>query len=290
MPHIEELPTATKAAAPGWSYVVDTGYDPSKAAINPTNRKRVRNSVAGGNTASDLSSRQQTAVLRHLMELDKDSLKEIEIPVPRSSSEASKKQTPNVRRILTSGKNFAYYVEEEASLGRGGAGAVAGAGQVGDSVDTLKAPGRPSKAAATARRRSTQTLRRESTDSSPAPSARADSSAPMGPPPLPVGVGQQRPAPALPVPSLPTLSGPASDLLPQPAPGIVAGEIEALLSAPPLAYNAACSAPPSASAPPPRVFCEMCGYWGRAKCLKCGARICGVDCREAHDESRCLRF
>ena len=41
MPHVEVLPNSAAAVAPGWTYVVDTGYDPSKVAINPKNRKTI---------------------------------------------------------------------------------------------------------------------------------------------------------------------------------------------------------------------------------------------------------
>ena len=65
--------------------------------------------------------------------------------------------------------------------------------------------------------------------------------------------------------------------------------MEALLSGPPLSYNAARSAPPPPGKPQ-RHFCEICGYWGTIKCMKCGARVCGLECKGAHDDGRCLRF
>ena len=65
--------------------------------------------------------------------------------------------------------------------------------------------------------------------------------------------------------------------------------IEALLSGPPLSYNAARAAPPPPGKPQ-RQFCEICGYWGTIKCLKCGARVCGLECKGAHDDGRCLKF
>ena len=65
--------------------------------------------------------------------------------------------------------------------------------------------------------------------------------------------------------------------------------MEALLSAPPLSYNAARSAPPP-SGRPQRQFCEICGYWGTVKCMKCGARVCGLECKGTHDDGRCLKF
>ena len=67
-------------------------------------------------------------------------------------------------------------------------------------------------------------------------------------------------------------------------------QIEALLSVPPLSYNAARAAPPDDTAPPPRHFCEICGYWGRVRCLKCGSRICGLDCKTVHDAECSRRF
>ncbi|KAK0729158.1 hypothetical protein B0T21DRAFT_370462, partial [Apiosordaria backusii] len=41
---------------------------------------------------------------------------------------------------------------------------------------------------------------------------------------------------------------------------------------------------------PTRVFCEMCGYWGRVKCIKCGVRVCALDCLEAHREECVTRY
>ena len=65
--------------------------------------------------------------------------------------------------------------------------------------------------------------------------------------------------------------------------------MEALLSGPPLSYNAARAAPPPPGKPQ-RHFCEICGYWGTIKCMKCGARVCGLECKGAHDDGRCLKF
>ena len=65
--------------------------------------------------------------------------------------------------------------------------------------------------------------------------------------------------------------------------------METLITAPPLSYNAARATLP-ATAKPPRHFCEICGYWGTIKCLKCGARVCGLECKGAHEDGRCLKF
>lgn len=62
----------------------------------------------------------------------------------------------------------------------------------------------------------------------------------------------------------------------------------ALLSGPPLSYNGARAAPSLGK--PQRHFCEICGYWGTLKCTKCGARVCGLECKNAHSDGRCLFY
>jgi zinc finger HIT domain-containing protein 1 len=70
--------------------------------------------------------------------------------------------------------------------------------------------------------------------------------------------------------------------------------MQALLSEPPLSYNASRAKPPtvgaSGKAPPPRQFCSICGYWGGIRCRKCHSRTCGLDCFKVHEETRCDRF
>ncbi|RPB25941.1 hypothetical protein L211DRAFT_805655 [Terfezia boudieri ATCC MYA-4762] len=55
----------------------------------------------------------------------------------------------------------------------------------------------------------------------------------------------------------------------------------------PLSHPAARADP---SNKPQRVFCEICGYWGRYRCIKCGARYCDLECKAGHEETRCQRF
>ncbi|KAL8388485.1 hypothetical protein RB595_009211 [Gaeumannomyces hyphopodioides] len=42
--------------------------------------------------------------------------------------------------------------------------------------------------------------------------------------------------------------------------------------------------------PPARVFCAVCGYWGRVKCIKCGTRLCALDCLDVHREECVTRY
>ncbi|KAF2148890.1 hypothetical protein K461DRAFT_297375 [Myriangium duriaei CBS 260.36] len=271
MVQIEELQSSAKAAAPGWSYVVDTGYDPSKVAINPTSRKRLR--TGQPESASDLTLRQQTAIQRHLAELDKDSHREVSIPTPKSIF--NKKQSVNVKRVLGSGKTFQHYLEEEeARIAQKGPGA--------DPYDTaqprLVQAQRPSKTPIARRKSAITSATASSAETTPAPTAE------KGP--------QTKSTAATPqVDVTPKPIFQPGTILAQPvAPTISEEEIEALLSAPMLTYNAARSAPPPPTTAKHRVFCEICGYWGRVKCIKCGARVCGIECKDTHDESRCLKF
>ena len=88
MPQIEVLPNSTSFATPGWAYVPDTRFDPSKAAIKPSGvRKRGRDHGTGGR--ADITSRQNNAIVRHLAELDRENHKEVNIPIPAKGKESA---------------------------------------------------------------------------------------------------------------------------------------------------------------------------------------------------------
>ncbi|KAI0175892.1 hypothetical protein GGR52DRAFT_335559 [Hypoxylon sp. FL1284] len=73
-------------------------------------------------------------------------------------------------------------------------------------------------------------------------------------------------------------------------------ELRALLRAPPLTYAEARGRWPdddeddASSRYPARAFCEVCGYWGRVRCMKCGVRVCALDCLETHREECVTRY
>jgi len=99
MPTIEEIPTGKGAApAPGWAYVADTGFDPSRAAINPSGsrgKRAVRNvpAIGGGVVAS---ARQERAVQQRLTDLDRDvPTREVPIPPTFKSSRGMKAVQPS---------------------------------------------------------------------------------------------------------------------------------------------------------------------------------------------------
>lgn len=72
-------------------------------------------------------------------------------------------------------------------------------------------------------------------------------------------------------------------------------ELRALMTAPPLSYLEARATWGNEDDGwgrryPARVFCAVCGYWGRVKCLKCGTRVCALDCLETHREECVSRY
>ncbi|OJD38097.1 hit finger domain [Diplodia corticola] len=297
MPHIEVIPITSGAApAPGWAYVPDTGYDPSKVAINPTARKRTaRQDLAG---APDLTGRQQTQLHKRIAELDRENQKEVALPArtkERASTpreKAGRKMTPAVRKILQSGRTFAHWLADEEALS-----AQRHAAGQSSAVQTAAASPAPSSSAApsgTQSSRSKKTLasrtkRSGSTAVSSSPATPTAQSA------LSTGsVAAQSPAAQSAAEAELTDAPPMEEdapLLCSVAPAAPSvQEIQALLAHPPLPYGAARAAPPNPEGPPRRQFCEICGYWGRIKCFKCAARVCGLECKRAHDETSCLRM
>ncbi|CAO4379951.1 unnamed protein product [Caenorhabditis nigoni] len=48
------------------------------------------------------------------------------------------------------------------------------------------------------------------------------------------------------------------------------------------------TAPPSSK--PPRKFCAACGKMSNYSCTRCGARYCGIRCRDVHNDTRCMKW
>lgn len=256
MPLVEVVPTASTAVTPGWAYVPDTGYDPSKEAIVPSGaRKRARIShyvsspanTAGASVNDQASARQQAKIAKHLVELDKENHKDVQIVFPHRTKDLAQrgtrgKMTTGVKKIVLSAKTWKNYLDdEEASL----------------------AQQKPT--AATTR----QNIQVEAMELDSPSSIEPDQ---ISTPAVTILDANTAALINVDVPSFPSRA-----------------ELEALLSSPPLSYNASRAAS-STSTAPPRLFCEMCGYWGRARCMKCGTRVCGLECKRQHDDTRCLRF
>jgi zinc finger HIT domain-containing protein 1 len=214
--------------------------------------------------------------------LNADGPRDVAIPTSKKAggaagASARAGKTTSTKKILASGKTFAHHLEdEEAEIARTGR-------RDGDLDIVPKEPPRASKTPLARRKPSMVLQQRDEGDgssSSPAPSGTAPSIPPLVRPP----------------PSADAMDVDDEDdddeafVYDHIAPLPSQAELEALIYAPPLTYNQARSAPPPAGVPPPRQFCEICGYWGRVKCMKCGNITCSVVCKDAHDEHKCLKF
>jgi zinc finger HIT domain-containing protein 1 len=221
-----------------------------------------------------------------------------------------KKITPNIRRILMYQRTFAHYLaDEEAQLSQSGGSntpttaattnkansqraTATGAGPVaGPSTRTpsraQQTPMPPPPRPRTASTSTPSNLKRESSTDLPAPTSttpksRTSTAATSQPPP---SIGGS-------VALLPV--NPALDnepLLKSHIPKMPSGRVmEALLSEPPLTYNAA-RAKPLHNGTPVRYFCAICGYWGKVKCRKCGERTCGLmECWKGHETAGCTPY
>ncbi|KAF2827700.1 hypothetical protein CC86DRAFT_440223 [Ophiobolus disseminans] len=227
MPHVEVLPNSAASVAPGWTYVVDTGYDPSKVAINPKNKKRAAAQAGGQRGENELSARQQTAVARRIAELERDNDAKQSIAIP---GKASAPKTQNTRRIIQYQRQIKHWLDdEEAQLAH-------------------------------------HPQRRQSTFASALPTHTASTRPDSGSDDALLSADRAMPPPLNPA------------------------DLDALLAAPPLSYASSHAAPPPAGGPPQRHFCDNCGYWGTIKCRKCGARVCGLECKDAHEATRCLKW
>lgn len=70
-------------------------------------------------------------------------------------------------------------------------------------------------------------------------------------------------------------------------------ELRELMRAPPLTYHQArgvWTEDDGNKRYPTRHFCEVCGYWGRVRCMKCGTRVCALDCLDVHREECITRY
>lgn len=68
-------------------------------------------------------------------------------------------------------------------------------------------------------------------------------------------------------------------------------ELEKLLTMPPLSYNEAGGKwTKEDRRRPVRVFCEVCGYWGRVRCTRCGGKVCALECLGVHGEECFTRY
>jgi zinc finger HIT domain-containing protein 1 len=78
---VQELPNSKSISAPGWAYVPDISSNPNAPTSQSTSRKRIgRNQPAG--SAHENTAKQDAKILRDLAALDKESHKDVQIPIP----------------------------------------------------------------------------------------------------------------------------------------------------------------------------------------------------------------
>ncbi|KAL2861316.1 hypothetical protein BJX68DRAFT_222227 [Aspergillus pseudodeflectus] len=289
MYHVEVVPNSTTShATPGWTYVPDKGFDPAKAAIAPSlGRKRGIRDPA----RTDVSSRQTNAIVRHLAELDRENHRDVAISVPaRQLKDAAgrgtrTKTTSNVRRILQSQKTFRNYLDdEEAALAQAASSTTASTAAQRLPLNKITKPSssRRSSTPATTPRPDPATARLKKDLPPPAsqkPSADDNTSS-----------NNQVHDPQDPGNGLIKSQHDNDPLLKSYIPTAPSERImRALLSEPPLTYNASRAGPPI-TGKSARKFCCICGYWGKIRCRNCHQRTCGIECYKVHEDSRCGAF
>ena len=281
---IEVLPSTSSNPTPGWAYVPTTTTDYNATPTSMTGRKPAgtrkrpaRDAAGGGGGRGDVSLRQHNATLRHLAELDRENHRDVHIPVLTKRKENApakgprSKTTSNVRRILMSQKTFRNYLDdEEAAIAQGGGGVTAHRGSISRPVKpSPRGSGQSTPKSPVQTQTSTAVAETTTTRPAPAPTQQLISSEFDNHPLLRSYIP----------------SAPSEKIMQQ------------LLAEPPLSYNASRATIPSSSSnpggsmhKPQRRFCGICGYWGRVKCTKCAARVCGLECYRVHEETRCDRF
>jgi zinc finger HIT domain-containing protein 1 len=74
---VREVVNTKASVAPGWAYVPDTGKVNS---LQPVSRKRVRTELTA--SQHDTTAKQDAKIIRDLAALDRESHREVSIPVP----------------------------------------------------------------------------------------------------------------------------------------------------------------------------------------------------------------
>ncbi|KAI8965800.1 hypothetical protein F5Y11DRAFT_256953 [Daldinia sp. FL1419] len=305
-----ELASTKTTNAPGWAYVPDTApHLAAAASLQTGNRKRAARNQATNTSAlyADADARQEAKLRREIEALDRDNYhRDVSIPIVAKSNNgkaAVKKHTPNVRKILQSQKTFANHLDDfEALLGQEKSNPNAAASAAA-AVSTSNATGSKKSAAADKHqpkgsKKSAKTASRSASMSKATPAVKQEQDIEMADAPQDIPASTEPPAtlltpysrPGFP-PSHPQDNDPL--LVSRVPPLPTTAELKALLSAPPLSYTEArgrWTAEDGGRRYPGRVFCEVCGYWGRVRCMRCGARVCALECLETHREECVTRY
>lgn len=203
--------------------------------------------------------------------------------------------TPNVRKILQSQKTFANHLSDYEALGCPLTASVPLLPPPSSTHNTPAPRTTPGSGPSHLTSKGTRSHKKKdpSAVSTPTPLRKVSSAAPVT-----LAAAKSEPNPVdtpmidAPVLSQGTGTTPASHpldkdpLLMSRIPGLPSqAEIDRLLAAPPLTYSEA-RGPwvDEDKRKPVRQFCEVCGYWGRVRCTRCGGRVCALECQSVHQE------
>lgn len=212
------------------------------------------------------------------------------------------KVTPNVRKILQSQKTFANHLSDYEALGSPLTASAPVTQSSSSSIpNTPAARATPGSGASHLTSKGTRSHKKKDPGvvSTPTPLRKVSSASQI----TPAAVKSEPSTTDVPMTDAPVLSQgtgtiPAAHsldndpLLVSRIPGMPSqAEIDRLLATPPLTYN-------EARGPwveedmrkPVRQFCEICGYWGRVRCTRCGGRVCALECLSTHQEECFSRY
>ncbi|KAF7917297.1 hypothetical protein EAE99_009308 [Botrytis elliptica] len=318
-----EIAPSKYVPAPGYAYVPDVSNAP-QIGLQPSARRA--RGPAGAGLGAETTKKQDAKILRELAQLDRENHRDVNIPVTGGGrgKEGGRgnqtKLTPSVRKILASQKTFANHLSDFEALS---------ALPTSTSTTSVQQPPPPllSTPKVPPAPGFTSTGKRSHKRKEPLPPIidppkrshkRKDPNAPAISTPLrtmstsaPMINSEAETAAA--VSSTPAISTPAESTfapflcaLPPPKPHprdhdplLVSRvpnlpsvqEMQRLLEVPPLSYGEARGGwTEEDRRKPGRVFCEVCGYWGRVKCMRCGGRVCALDCLGTHKEECFNRY
>ncbi|KAI0818260.1 hypothetical protein GGR55DRAFT_624429 [Xylaria sp. FL0064] len=316
-----EIASAKTTNAPGWAYVPDRQphhHHLSAAPATTSNRKRARAAASGAGvqlSLADANARQEAKARREIEILDRDNARDVQIAIPakalRTGGAGGKKYTPNVRRILQSQKTFANHLDDYIALlaQQAESNTPTTNTAINATSNNNNRGGTPATSTSTRSRQvSAPAPRRPSarTQPEPPPSADVEMVDIQQPSESQSQTQSQVPQPRkstilTPYPQPPPHPEDTNPLLTSRLPPIPTDdELRALLSAPPLSYleargtwgggNEEQQRQQQQPRYPTRVFCAVCGYWGRVRCMKCGTRVCALECLETHQEECITRY
>ncbi|KAI0966836.1 hypothetical protein F4678DRAFT_448320 [Xylaria arbuscula] len=321
-----ELASTKTTSAPGWAYVPDRQphhIPPSTTAASTTNRKRSRAAASGAGaqlSLADANARQDAKARREIEILDRDNARDVHIAIPAKSRAGGggaagvKKYTPNVRKIMQSQKTFANHLDDYIALAQQAESNPAASSttntNTATNTNTNANRGSSSSTPAASTSRSGQRQASISVSTATATASRRastrhqqeeaeDVEMPDIPPsetqPTTESKTEQtcRSQILTPHPQAPPHAEDSNPLLASRLPPLPSDdELRALLAAPPLSYLEVRGVwrEEEQQRYPTRAFCAVCGYWGRVRCMKCGTRVCALECLETHQEECITRY